>query len=79
MDDLSDKVSQMNTHIAVYNEQLKIHIAATNLNKEEIEEIKEDLEPIKDHIKFLSKLGKLLAGVATLGATLAALFEYFKN
>lgn len=89
MDEVKDEISKLNTIVAtgfaVYNEQLKIHIKATEQNRDsikltniEVDKVKNDILPLKENMKFLSKLGKLLVALGTGAGIILGILEYFK-
>ena len=64
VDDMDGRVHRQEKHLAVYNEQLNIHIKASNENSRkndlldqklqlEIKKVHSDLAPIKTHVKVV--------------------------
>jgi uncharacterized protein (UPF0335 family) len=66
VDKLDEKLSSIDTHLAVYNEQLKIHIKRTEM-------LELDVEPIKRHVIQVSGSLKLLGLIATMLAIYATI------
>lgn len=68
---IEDELSQMNVHFADYNADLKIHIAATQQNRESILELK------RANDIFQAQLTELKEIAIARKATLAALGKVF--
>lgn len=69
LDSLDKRLDNVDIKLAVYNEQLIIHIAGVQEAREEIKRVDDDLKPIKKHVAMVEGALKLIG----LGATLASL------
>lgn len=69
------RLDTMDKNLAVYNEQLKIHIEGTNLNRQEIKSLRSDLRPVERHVDSVNTILKFSGGFAIL----LAAFESIKN
>lgn len=69
---------EMNGHIQVYNEQLKVHIAGTEENRVQIKDLSLRLQPIEDHVKFIRKLVAFVIGATTIAVAVTEILSYFK-
>jgi len=72
----NEKIMSIDKNLAVYNEQLKIHIEGTVQNREQIKLLKEsfntELDPVKKHINHVEGVLKFLGIVSlVLGITTA--------
>lgn len=81
LDTIKDEVVDLRTVVATgfatYNEQLKIHIAATQDNRDEIKSVKQDLVPVQDHVKFMQSLSKFILGLATVASAVFGALKFF--
>lgn len=79
LEKLADKVESTNERlasidktVAVYNEQLKIHIEGTVQNRQSIKEsnerIEAELKPIKSHVTLMNNLAKIIIFIGVLTA-----------
>jgi len=64
IDAIQEDVTEIKTHMAVYNEQLKIHIKRSDL-------LERKLEPVEKHVSMVNGALKLLS----VGAAIAAIIE----
>ena len=65
LDKFDERLDNIDTHLAVYNEQLKVHIKRTEM-------LEEDVAPIKDHVNQVKGAIKLITiGCAIAGAVIA--------
>lgn len=82
LDTLDKRLDKMDVHMAVYNEQLKIHIAGVNDARTDIRRIDRDIEPIKSHVARMEgalKLVGIIAMVVSIGAGIAKILSLFLN
>lgn len=63
---IDNRLDSVDTKLAVYNEQLKIHIKRTEL-------LEQDLHPIKEHVQQVKGAGKLVGLLALLSTILATI------
>lgn len=68
IDKIDSKLDSVDVHLAVYNEQLKIHIKRTEL-------IEQDLIPIKAHVHQVRGAGLLLSIIATVVTIISILYN----
>ena len=66
---LDDKLDSIDVHLAVYNEQLKVHIKRTEM-------LEEDMQPIKQHVHEVSVMFKFLGFVMAAVGVFAAVKPY---
>lgn len=76
VEDTNDRMADMDKNLTVYNEQLKVHIAGTNENREFIKDVNQRVETIEEQSKFISNVVlffKITGALATfiLGVALA--------
>jgi len=67
LDKINERLSSIDGHLAVYNEQLKNHIRRTEL-------LEQKMEHVDTHVKMVNGIVKFLMGAAGL----TALFKYFR-
>lgn len=51
--EIKEDLNEIKTQLAVYNEQLKIHIKRTEI-------IEQDLVPIKSHVTLMNNIAKII-------------------
>lgn len=87
--DICNFIESVNSRLDTYNHQLEVHIAATELNKQEIREFKQTVKPLLDvHVEeqILKKANKnnlnkiklilaIVGGVATAVATIIGILK----
>lgn len=61
LDKIQEDVSEIKTHLAVYNEQLKVHIKRSDLLEKKIAPIEKHVVMVNGVIKFLGILAALAA------------------
>lgn len=61
LDKIQEDVSEIKTHLAVYNEQLKIHIRRSDL-------LEEQMAPVKKHVDMVNGALKLIGVLAAVAA-----------
>jgi uncharacterized protein (UPF0335 family) len=66
VDKIDEKLNSIDTHLAVYNEQLKIHIKRTELLESDVEPIKKHVIQVSGSLKLLGLLATVLAIYATI-------------
>lgn len=76
MKQTNERLSDIDKHLAVYNEQLKVHIEGTIQNRESIKDIHQQLGPIKMTHHFWGKIGKGLALILG-GGGITWILEWF--
>jgi hypothetical protein len=69
IDKIDDKLDKVGIHLAVYNEQLKIHIKRTEL-------LELDVYPIKNHVAQVSGVLKFLGVISMIVAIAVAIREF---
>jgi len=80
---IDEKLGEVDKHLAVYNEQLVIHIKAgeaiheASLKRDE--EIEDDLKPIKDHVYQMRGAGKLIAVISLISGTVLTIYTLLGN
>jgi len=79
LDIMDERIDSINKNLAVYNEQLKVHIEGTIQNRKQIaaldQKILDKITPVEDHVKAVNTVLKLAGGIAIL----LAAFESIKN
>lgn len=77
LDKVNDRLNDIDKNVAVYNEQLKIHIEGTVQNREQLhlfrQKFDSDFAPVKKHIAMVEGVLKFL-GVISLLAGIAKTF-----
>ncbi len=66
LDVIQKDVSEIKTHLAVYNEQLKIHIKRSEL-------LEDKLEPVEKHVAMVSGALKLIGVLAMIASIIGAI------
>jgi uncharacterized membrane-anchored protein YhcB (DUF1043 family) len=72
LDKLDNRLYKIDTHLAVYNQQLAEHIRRTELLEKEV-------EPIKAHVIVVSSLAKILAGISLVIGIIMGLLKLSKE
>ena len=76
---MDERIDNIDKSLAVYNEQLKVHIEGTVQNRKQIaaldQKILDKVTPIEDHVKSVNAILKFAGGIALL----LAAFESIKN
>ena len=72
VDKIDDKLDNIDTHLAIYNEQLKIHIKRTEL-------LEEDVKPIKKHVAYVGAAFKIVGTAAAISIGLLTAIKPFIN
>lgn len=79
LDIMDERIDSIDKNLAVYNEQLKVHIEGTIQNRKQIaaldQKILDKITPVEDHVKAVNTILKLAGGIALL----LAAFESIKN
>lgn len=77
LDKVNERLSDIDKNVAVYNEQLKLHIEGTVQNREQLSLLRlkfdSDLAPVKKHIAMVEGVLKFL-GIISLLAGIAKTF-----
>lgn len=68
VDKLDDRLDDIDQHLAVYNEQLKVHIKRTD-------QIERELRPVVKHVEQVKGITKFLAALATITGLIIAYFK----
>lgn len=80
LDKVSDRLSDIDKNVAVYNQQLILHIEGTIQNREQLDlfrkKMEADLAPVKKHIAMLEGILKFL-GIVSLVAGIVKVFISF--
>ena len=70
LEDSNDKLSSMDKNLAIYNEQLKVHIEGTIQNRDAIQllnnKIEIEISPIKKHVNMIEGGLKLIGLVGVV-------------
>lgn len=70
LDKVTDRLSDIDKNVAVYNEQLKLHIEGTVQNREQLhlfrQKLESDLAPVKKHIAMIEGVLKFLGVISLL-------------
>lgn len=53
LDKIQEDIGEIKTHLAVYNEQLKVHIKATRM-------LEEQMKPVQKHVQIMNLIWKIL-------------------
>jgi len=61
LDKIQEDVGEIKTHLAVYNEQLKIHIKRSSM-------LEQKIEPIEKHVNMVNGAIKLISILAAIAA-----------
>ena len=70
IDKIIEDMHAVKTHLAVYNEQLKIHIKRS-------ETLESKIEPIEEHVYMMNGALKVLGVVSAIVAIVAGLIKIF--
>lgn len=77
LDKICDRLADIDKSVAVYNEQLKLHIEGTVQNREQLrlfrEKVEADLTPVKKHVVFVEVVFKALGALSLIVGILAGL------
>lgn len=72
VENTNDRLNSIDKTVAVYNEQLKIHIEGTIQNRETIrilqDKLESELKPIKSHVSLMNNIAKIVIFVGVLAA-----------
>lgn len=71
IDKLQEDVSEIKTHLAVYNSQLEIHIKRSDL-------LEQKLEPVEKHVNMVNGALKLIGVLATIAAIIEVAIQITK-
>lgn len=71
LDKIAEQLEKLTIEMAVYNEQLKIHIKRT-------EHLEERVIPIEKHVIVVNGALKILMAAAAFGASIAGIMVLFK-
>lgn len=71
LDEIKEDISEIKTHLAVYNEQLKIHIKRTT-------HLEERVKPIEKHVIAVNSFFKIVLAIAGFGASVATVLALLK-
>jgi len=66
IDEIKQDISEIKTHLAVYNEQLKIHIKRSDL-------LEEKLQPIENHVVMVHGIMKFIGLMAVIVAIIESI------
>lgn len=66
IDAVKDEIQINNQHMAVYNEQLKIHIKGTEDNRQEIKEVKVSIVPLQSRLELENTIVKIIMSASAL-------------
>ncbi len=66
---IDDKLDNVDKHLAVYNEQLSIHIKRTALLEDEI-------KPIKTHVDQIKGIGKVITILSLIATIFLAIKQF---
>lgn len=81
LDKSNDRLSEIDKTVAVYNEQLKLHIEGTVQNREALrlsqESIAQELSPIKKHVHMVEGGFKLLGICSLVIAIMSGIVKIF--
>lgn len=79
VDKISENVSSMDKNLAIYNEQLKIHIEGTEQNRESIKflqtKIEAEFKPVNKHINMVEGALKFIGAVAVLVGVVVSILK----
>lgn len=77
LDKICDRLADIDKSVAVYNEQLKLHIEGTVQNRDQLklfrEKVEADLTPVKKHVVFVEVVFKVLGALSLIVGILAGL------
>lgn len=68
LEKINERLASIDSHLAVYNEQLKHHIRRTEL-------LEQKMEHVDSHVKVVNGIVKFLLGLAGI----TTLFKYFRG
>lgn len=77
VDLLDARLDKIDVNLAVYNEQLKIHIEGTNLNRKSIEGLQADLKLVEKHVELVNGFFKLVGFLAVVAGLVEAAMQIF--
>lgn len=79
LEQIDFRLADMDKHLAVYNEQLRIHIEGTVQNREALnkqeEKFSAKLAPIEKHINMVEGALKLIGLVSLLCGIIVSIFD----
>ena len=73
VDQVFDRLGEVEGHMGVYNEQLKHHIYRTDLAESNLKMLREEMHPVRDHVKMVALIAKLAIALAGTVAFVAGL------
>jgi chromosome segregation ATPase len=73
LDKINERLSSIDTHLAVYNEQLREHIRRSQLNEEAVTLLKNEMQPLRRHVDYVNFVFKALLFLASVSALLRVL------
>lgn len=79
LEKISDRLSDIDKSVAVYNEQLKLHIEGTVQNRDQLklfrEKVEADMAPVKKHVIFVEVVFKALGALSLIVGIIAAVHK----
>lgn len=81
LDQVIDRLSEIEGHMGVYNEQLKHHIYRTDIAEQNLEQLEDRMGPMTDHVKMVNvviKVAIALAGTVGFIVGIIKVVEFFK-
>jgi len=76
LDRISDDISEIKTHLAVYNEQLKHHIKRSDQADAAVQILDERIKPIEQHVIFINNATKVISIASAIILFGIAVYEF---
>ena len=75
LDQVIDRLGEIEGHMGVYNEQLKHHIYRTDLAEENLEQLEQRLGPVLEHVKTVNVIMKIAVAIGGTVAFIAGVIK----
>lgn len=79
LEKIGDRLADIDKSVAVYNEQLKLHIEGTVQNRDQLRlfqsKVEADMAPVKKHVVFVEVVFKALGALSLIVGIIAAIHK----
>jgi hypothetical protein len=76
---LEEKLERIAESQSEIKADLQEHMRRTLIAESNIEKLAASMAPVQEHVAFIKGFGRFLALIATVGGTVAALMQTFRN
>lgn len=79
LDKISDDISEIKTHLAVYNEQLKHHIKRSDQADAAVQLLDQRIQPIEKHVLLINYIVKIAAITGSIILFCLTILEFVRR